>query len=211
MTSDMDGEPQPDGAARDSADHWIGECPLGEMARVRFRHVRPDDAELIADAIHTASPETILHRFFTLIDGVPPRRLREMLTIDRSCEACIVGVMRDGDATRIICGARYVRGSTPGRAEIAVTVHDDVQHMGLGTFMLRTIADLARREGLREFEAWVLPSNRPMLRLLRKLFPEQQRRLSGEVYQIIVPLDGIAGESAPPGDQDGGALPGNAP
>lgn len=195
MAGDREAEPQPDSPAHDSAEHWIAECPLGESAIVRFRHVRPDDAELIAEAIRTASPETILHRFFTLIDGVPPRRLREMLTIDRSREACIVGVMQDDDETRIICGARYIRGRTPGRAEIAVTVHDDVQHRGLGTFLVRTIADLARQEGLREFEAWVLPSNTAMLQLLRKLFPEQQRTLHGEVYQIIVPLDGIADDT----------------
>ncbi|QDU38325.1 Acetyltransferase Pat [Maioricimonas rarisocia] len=181
-------------------DEWIGEHRIDETTTVRFRHVRPDDAELIAEAIRTASPETILHRFFTLIDGVPPRRLRGMLTIDRSREACIVGVMGDGDRTRIVCGARYIRGESPDRAEIAVTVHDDVQHRGLGTFLLRTLSDLAHREGVREFEAWVLPSNVAMLELLRKLFPDQQQHFEGEVVRVTAPLNqNPAPESRPSG------------
>ena len=173
----------------DETDHWIATYSLDDGVEVRFRDVRPDDAEQIAEAIRTASQETILHRFFRLIEGVPPAQLREMLTIDRSQEACIAGEMRQAGARRIVCGARYIRTENSERAEIAVTVHDDVQHQGLGTFLLQTLTDLARRDGVREFEAWILPSNVAMLGLMKKLFPGHRRHLEGDVYRVIASLD----------------------
>lgn len=177
-------------AAMDESYDWIATCVLDDGVEVRFRHVRPEDAELIAEAIRTASEETILHRFFRLIQGVPLPQLREMLTIDRSQEACIAGEMQQAGARRIVCGARYIRTANSERAEIAVTVHDDVQHQGLGTFLLRTLTDLARREGVRESEAWILPSNVAMLGLMKKLFPGHRRQLEGDVYRITASLDG---------------------
>ena len=105
------------------ADHeeWLAELPLTRGPVVRFRHVRPDDEPFIAEAIRTASRETLLHRFFSPMRSVSPGLLRQMLSIDRANEMCIVGVVEKPGAVRIICGARYVK-LRPGAAEIALTV-----------------------------------------------------------------------------------------
>lgn len=150
-----------------------------------FRQVRPGDQPLITEAIRTASRETLLHRFFSPIQSVAPDLLRRMLEIDRSQETCIVGVVEENGAARIICGARYVRLPEAGCAEIAFTVHDDFQHRGLGTFMLRLLAKLAATDGIRWFEADVMTSNQKMLNLFRKVVPALRRtRRVGDVQHL---------------------------
>lgn len=168
---------------------WLAEIALADGARVRFRHVRADDEPLIAAAIHSASRETLLHRFFSPIRSVSPDQLRRMLAFDPTCETCIVGVLEAGPSRRIICGARYVKLPRPRAAEIALTVHDDFQHCGLGTFLLRLLARLALADQLDWFEAEVLSTNQKMLNLLRKLAPGQAKgHWTGDVYHVEIPV-----------------------
>lgn len=154
---------------------------------MRFRHVRAEDETLIAAAINSSSRETLLHRFFSPIRKVSPEQLRRMLVLDPTRETCIVGVLTTAADHRIVCGARYVKLVRPEAAEIALTVHDEFQHCGLGTALLQLLARLALAEKLEWFEAEVLSSNHKMLSLLRKLASGQaQGHWTGEVYHVEI-------------------------
>ena len=174
---------------RGGDDQWLAEFPLADGAVVRFRHVRPEDQPFITDAIRTASRETLLHRFFSPIRSVSPDMLRRMLSIDRTKELCVVGVIKTERETRIMCGARYVRLPEQGAAEVAITVHDDFQHLGLGGFLLKLLARLAKDDGIRRFEADVLASNEKMLKLFYKAaLGRTVRQRLGDVYHVIIDL-----------------------
>jgi ribosomal protein S18 acetylase RimI-like enzyme len=163
---------------------WLAELALSAQETVRFREVVPEDAPLVQAAIESVSPETLLHRFFKLIDGVPRARLVSMLTIDRTREACIVGQLGEPAEPRLICGARFVREAVPTTAEIALTVHDDFQRRGLGTFLLCFLAEIARAERITQFTADVMASNRAMLALLEKLCPQHRRQFYGDGFRV---------------------------
>jgi GNAT superfamily N-acetyltransferase len=178
---------------------WLAAWPLANGPVVRFRHVSPDDQPLITEAIRTASRETLLHRFFSPIRSVAPDQLQRMLAIDRTRELCVVGVVEQNGATRIVCGARYVRLPTPGAAEIAFTVHDDFQHRGLGTFLLKLLARLASAEGIRWFEADVMTSNNKMLSLFKKVVPELTRtRRVGDVQHLALDVAMLSQQESGP-------------
>lgn len=164
---------------------WRAEWLLDDGQVVRFRHVQPEDEPLVTEAIRTASRETLLHRFFSPIRSVSAGQLRAMLVIDRAKETCIVGLLTTPNRNRLVCGARYVRLETPHTAEVAITVHDDFQHRGLGTFLLHLLARLAAADGIHWFEAYVMNSNRKMLNLFTKLVPNLIRtRQPGDITHL---------------------------
>lgn len=172
---------------------WCAEWALDGGQRVRFRHVRPEDGPLVAEAIRTASRETLLHRFFSPIRSVSPDQLHKMLAIDQSKQTCIVGLIETPDRTRLICGARYVRLAQPQTAEVAVTVHDDFQRRGLGAFLLHLLAQLAVVDGIHWFEAYVMNSNRKMLNLFTKLAPHHLRaRHPGDITHLTLETSTLA-------------------
>jgi GNAT superfamily N-acetyltransferase len=176
---------------------WLAEFALPDGTRVRFRRVCPADESLIATAINSVSRETLLHRFFSPIRSVSADQLRRMLVFDPALETCIVGVRETATSRRIICGARYVKLPRPTAAEIAITVHDEFQHCGLGTLLLRLLAQLAQHEQLEWFEAEVLSSNQKMLNLFRKLARAHATgHWTGDVYHVEIPVRILAG---PPG------------
>jgi acetyltransferase len=178
-------------------DEWLAELSLLGDAMVRFRHLRPDDEPLISEAMKTASRETLLHRFFSPIRCVPPELLHQLLAINRARETCVVGVVANPETTRIVCGARYVKLVKPATAEIALTVHDDFQRRGLGTFMVRLLAQLARAEGLRWFEAEVMASNDRMLHVFRKVAAGGfTTHWTGDNYHLVLDVQAIARNGA---------------
>jgi acetyltransferase len=182
----MDQEPDEKASGIDGF-HATMTLPNG--TELRFRPVRPDDEAAIADSIRTASRETMMHRFFTPLRGLPPDQLRRMITIDPAMEACLVGELDENGRHRVVCGARYVRLADRATAEIAVTVHDDFQQLGIGAALLRHLTALARADGIRSFVADVLPSNTGMLRLLRNVLPQHHKFIQAGVYHVECELN----------------------
>ena len=67
---------------------------------------------------------------------------------------------------RVVGVAHYYRiDARPDRAEVAFTIGEEMQGLGLGTRLLERLADVARESGVRFFEAEVLPSNLLMARV----------------------------------------------
>jgi len=54
-------------------------------------------------------------------------------------------------------------------SEVAVVIEDKWQNKGLGSFLLRYLAQIARTRGVSGFTAEVMPDNFRMLHLLDKL------------------------------------------
>lgn len=134
-----------------------------------------------------------MHRFFTPLREIPPAELRRMLAIDPAREACLVGEWAGPVGRRIVCGARYVRLADPAVAEIAMTVHDDFQGRGMGTFLLRRLIGAGRADGIRTFVGDVLATNGAMLQVLAKVAPGRHTTLAEGVCHVAFDLaDAVA-------------------
>lgn len=65
--------------------------------------------------------------------------------------------------------ARYIRKSDhPTVAELAITVIDDYQNMGLGSQLMEQIIPLAMQNGIHKFVGHLLEDNHAMLNILRR-------------------------------------------
>ncbi len=76
-------------------------------------------------------------------------------------------VVTYGDPPRVVAHGLYVVADA-GHAEVAFAVADVFQGRGVGTLLLGQLAEVASREGIRLFEASVLPTNRRMLEVFRE-------------------------------------------
>ena len=64
--------------------------------------------------------------------------------------------------------ARYDVDPATRLADVAFVVQDDWQNKGIGTLLMRRMAEIARARGLSGFTADVLASNKPMMAIFRK-------------------------------------------
>jgi ribosomal protein S18 acetylase RimI-like enzyme len=77
-------------------------------------------------------------------------------------------------------------------AEVAVAVIDEFQRRGMGSVLLAELARVAKTHGINTFQLIVLPENREMLGLLRKMGWIHQAKLAGGLYEISFELPELA-------------------
>ncbi len=133
---------------------------------VRIRSIRADDKERISEAFRNLEPESIYTRFFYHKKALTDAELKTITEVDfDEVVALVVTIGKERNET-IIAAGRYVAFNAADNlrsAEVAFTVEEDYQGQGLASHLLRHLVYIARRKGIAQFEADVLPQNKAML------------------------------------------------
>jgi RimJ/RimL family protein N-acetyltransferase len=164
------------------------ETTLRDGTRVRIRQVSPGDRAEFVESFDKLSTRSRYLRFHTAMEELSDAQLDYLTQVDQVDHVAWVAIDLDDPDRPGIGVARFVRlDDEPHVAEAAVTVLDAYQGRGLGTLLLRVLADAARARDIDVFRAYVLGENRPMLSVLDRLGPTSRARQDG-VYQIDVDL-----------------------
>jgi ribosomal protein S18 acetylase RimI-like enzyme len=162
---------------------------LRDGRRVRIRPLRAGDEPLLHEAFSRMSERSVYFRFFSPLKRLPEDMARRLARVDSRERYALAAVTREPDGLEHVVGvARYDRVPGTNVAEVAVAVIDEYQHLGLGSGLLRRLAQVAREQGLERFVLIVLPENVSMLGLLRRMGWMHEARLEGGVYEITFPL-----------------------
>ena len=169
---------------------------LRDGSTVLIRQVHSADAPLLADGFARLSARSRQLRFLTPKKELSPAELRDFTDLDHHDHEAL-GALDHADG-RGVGIARYVRDADdPQAAEIAVTIIDDWQGLGLGTELVAQLSERARSEGIRRFTALVAADNPAMAGLLRNVRAELVGREPGALqYEITL---GPAEEHSPAG------------
>ncbi len=161
--------------------------PTGETVQVR--PIVPADVERHRRFVSDLSRDTKYFRFFTVIGDVTETQSRWFCTLDYHDRFALVAI--DGDD--LLAVARWDRSHEPGHeteAEVAFVVADRVQGHGIGTLLLRRLAEAAADRRIERFTAEVLTTNRAMLDVFRHAGYEETERFEGHgVIHVELPLD----------------------
>jgi RimJ/RimL family protein N-acetyltransferase len=136
---------------------------------ISLRAIRPDDRERLRTAFGHLDPATIYTRFFGAKRELSEAELTAATAVDFHTVVALVAVL-DNDPETIVGGGRYVRSPGPDApdAEVAFTVEEDYQGLGLASLILRELITIAKGAGVARFIAEVLPANTAMLKVFRR-------------------------------------------
>jgi acyl-CoA hydrolase/GNAT superfamily N-acetyltransferase len=157
---------------------------LDDGTLVSFRPMHPTDESRMRDLFHSLSKQTMYYRFMSDAARLPRRQIQDFVYVDYRNEMAIVGTIPEAHGEEIIAVGRYYLDPATNRAEVAFIVRDQWQNRGIGTFLLRYLATIARGQGIAGFTAEVLLDNRAMLALLRKSGFRLRSQLDGRVHSI---------------------------
>jgi len=162
---------------------------LREGTKVHLRPIVAADEPLLHEAVAAMSERTVYFRFFSPIKRMSDALAHRLAVVDYNDRFAIVATThRPNGKERIVGVARYDRARGTDVAEVAVAVIDEFQRRGLGSTLLAELARVGRAHGIKTFSLIVLPENREMLDLLRKMGWIHQAKLVGGVYEISFEL-----------------------
>jgi succinyl-CoA synthetase alpha subunit/RimJ/RimL family protein N-acetyltransferase len=151
--------------------HLQADVVLRDGSTVRVRPVRPEDEASLRAFLDGLSAESRWLRFFG--GANVERQARRAAEVDYADRYGVVATSGSDDG--IVGHGEYVR-LDPERAEVAFEIADRMQGYGLGTILLAHLATWAEQNGIRTFEAAVLPHNHRMLGVFRESgFPVELR------------------------------------
>ncbi|EHR51450.1 sortase-like acyltransferase [Saccharomonospora marina XMU15] len=119
------------------------------------RPLRPSDLPRVEAMSPRLSPTSLHHRFFVGTPAIPAALLRQLRRLDHRQQEAVVALV----GTDVVGLAQYASTGRPARADLAVLVVDSWQRMGVGRALVTRLADLASAQGVRTFDAAVLPGN----------------------------------------------------
>jgi len=158
---------------------------FGEL-EIQFRPLRAVDERSLRDFFYTHTAETVYQRWHMAVRSLSAHQIQELVTLDYDEKMAIAGFVREGDAERMVAVARYALDRATGFAEVAFTVHDDLQGKGIGTWLLHRLIEIARARGIQGFVAYVLRDNIRMLNVFQKCGLPVQSTLHEGVMTITL-------------------------
>ncbi len=154
---------------------------LRDGTTLRLQAPTPVDLEDIKAFYESLSPESRHFRFHGAgRTDLVARAEAEATGVDR------LALISRHDG-HVVAVASYVGLREPGVAEVAFAVADDDQERGIATRMLEQLAEIAADRGIHRFDAEVMASNGPMLRVFEHAGFAVQRR--GSFGELTVSLD----------------------
>jgi GNAT superfamily N-acetyltransferase len=142
---------------------------LREGSEVQLRPADPSDAPLVAALHARCAPGSRRSRFLSPTPQIAPGQLAALLGDTAGSVRAVLALTADGGSAVGIANldtCPEVDGTGCGRA--AVLVEDAWQGRGLGTALLRRIADIAAEHGLAELIGTARPDDVGVTRLLRR-------------------------------------------
>ena len=150
-------------AIRPYPSQYISNWQTHDGTSFTLRPIRPDDEPLMVDFHHQLSENSVYMRFFLPLKldfRVSHERLFTKCFIDYEREIGLVAEYTDEEGARRIAGiARLIRKHSDNSAEVAFLIADKFQNRGLGTHMLDTTIQIARKEGIATLEGATLSDN----------------------------------------------------
>jgi acetyltransferase len=160
---------------------------------IRVRRVEAADTRHLVDIFEHMSSESRYLRYNQSLDDVEPARVWEEATkiacADRDKNHCLIAFTDLPDGTSIPVGAARLVETDPGIAEVAISLRDDFQNIGIGRQLMRLLAFEARDAGYRTLTASIRNDNPAIWKVFNKLPFEVIRAPEGSFSEVTIKLD----------------------
>jgi len=145
--------------------HLASEWRAEDGTLVIVRPIRPEDANIEREFVHSLSPEARYLRFMGSVKELTPAMLARFTQIEYGREMALIAVVNEETRERQIGVARYSTNLDGTSAEFAIVVAEPWQRHGLGRYLMLQLIDIARAQGLSTLVGQVLAANPQMLEL----------------------------------------------
>ncbi|CAN2042324.1 4-hydroxybutyrate CoA-transferase [Candidatus Magnetomoraceae bacterium gMMP-15] len=150
---------------------------------MEVRPLLPSDEFAYRNFFYSLREETVYYRFFHRIKIFSHAMAQEHWAIvDYKKNMSLIGLVRSRGYKEIMAIGSYAEVGG-NMAEIAFVVREDFQGMGIASYLIEVLEEIAKKNHYKGFEAIVLPDNRSMIRVFQKRYPNAELSMSeGDLF-----------------------------
>jgi acyl-CoA hydrolase/GNAT superfamily N-acetyltransferase len=157
---------------------------LDDGTLIGFRAMQPTDEPGTRDLFYSLSQEAVYYRYMSHMKRIPRKQLQNFVYVDHRNDVAIVGTVPEAHGEDIIAIGRYYLDQKTNRAEVAFVVRDDWQKRGIGGFIMKHLANIAKRNGIAGFTAEVMRDNKPMQAVINHSGMKVSSKLNEGVFHF---------------------------
>ncbi len=162
---------------------------------LHFRPLLPSDEFAYRNFFYSLQEETIYYRFFYQMKLFSHEIVqKQWASVDYRRNMSMIGLVQKGGHQEIVAIGTYAQEDDDS-AEIAFVVREDFQGMGIASYLLEILEEIARENEYRRFTATVLKDNPAMLSVFRKRYPNAKITNAGG-NEVTVIMDFQPDEAA---------------
>lgn len=151
------------------------------------RPIMPTDEFAYRNFFYSLLEETVYYRFFHRITLFTHEMAQDhWSSLDYRKNISLIGLVQNKGHKEIISIGSYAE-SDDNRAEVAFVVREDCHGMGIASYLLDSLEEIAKENGYKGFCATVLPDNKGMIKVFQKKYPECTSNI--EDGSILVLMD----------------------
>jgi acyl-CoA hydrolase/GNAT superfamily N-acetyltransferase len=137
-----------------------------------FRPLLPSDEIAYRNFFYSLQEKTIYMRFFYRMRSFSHEVVqKQWSSVDYRKNMSIIGLVQKGGHKEIIAIGTYAYDREQV-AEIAFVVREDYQSMGIASYLLEVLEQIAKENNYTHFQASVLRENSAMIQVFRKRYPD---------------------------------------
>jgi GNAT superfamily N-acetyltransferase len=162
---------------------------LKNNLQVFVRLFRPSDIQQVVTGFDKLSERSRYRRFFSSPNQLPETSVKDLLTMDNinRLALCAGVILKHGWEGAGI--ARFTRHpSNPASAELALTIIDKYQRLGLGSLLFELLRQKAIECGITRFTGIILTDNTSMLKILNHYPIESSQVITGPAIHLEIKL-----------------------
>jgi acyl-CoA hydrolase/GNAT superfamily N-acetyltransferase len=137
--------------------------------KILFRPARLVDERIIQEHFYAMEKADIFSRFLHEKLFFPRKDVAVMVQTDYVRELPIVAVIGEFGFEKVIAIGAYFLDPAKNMAEVAFSVTKEWQGQGLGSILMKMLAEAARENGISGLIAYTQPQNQSMIKLFHKL------------------------------------------
>jgi len=155
----------------------------GEL-EAHIRVIKPTDESMIRDLFYNLSESSVYFRYFSPKRSMPHDNLEKYVNLKEEEGISLVVTIGPRENRRIIAEARYLIEPNNQFPETAFMVDEEYQGRGIATYLVNYMTEIARERGIQGFQADVLLSNLPMIKVFESVPYVLRKRVSDGVITV---------------------------
>lgn len=157
--------------------------------KAHIRVIKPTDEAMIRDLFYDLSQESVYFRYFSRKKSMPHHNLERYCNVREDEGLSLVVTVGPREKRRIVAEARYLVEPSSNYPEVAFMVAEEYKGLGIATFLLQYMTEIAKERGVEGFQAEVLLSNLPMIRVFERMPYVLRKHASNGVVTITWRFD----------------------